>query len=277
MIGTALSHYRVLERLGAGGMGEVYRARDERLGRDVALKVVRADVFADETARARLMREARTASSVNHPNICVIHEVGEHEGRVFVIMELLDGRTLAQAIAERRVSHEEALRLGIQLADALAHAHERGIIHRDVKSANVVITHDGRAKVLDFGVARRVASRRADGPDVTMDALTDPSNAGPTDLVGTLAYLAPEVLRGEPAGPSSDLWSLGVVLYEMAGGRRPFEGRTSFELSAAILHTGPPPLPADVPQAFAGAIERCLRKDPRDRFGSARDLKIALE
>src|SRR5574340_39807 len=228
MVGHTISHYRVIEKLGAGGMGEVWRAHDTQLDRDVALKVLPADRFADETARTRLVREARLASRLNHPHICTIHEVGESDGQAYIAMELVEGRTLTARLAQGALPTDEILRVGQQVADALAHAHERSVVHRDLKSANMILTPEGRVEVLDFGLAKRMSSAQPEeAPTQAINSLTAPGL-----VVGTLAYMAPEQLRGEAADARSDIWALGVVLYEMAAGRRPFQGKSSFDVSS---------------------------------------------
>jgi serine/threonine-protein kinase len=271
MTGKTLGHYRMVEKLGEGGMGEVWRAHDTQLDRDVALKVLLADALTDETARARLVREARLASKLNHPHVCTIHEVGESEGRAYIAMELIEGETLSARVAQGALPAEDLLRLGQQVADALAHAHERGVVHRDLKSANVVVTPEGRAKVLDFGLAKRLSGEALEEA-TTRTELTERGA-----VAGTLAYMAPEQLRGQPADARSDVWALGVMLYEMAAGRRPFQGQTGFELSSAILNQAPPPLPAGVPGALQPVIERCLAKDPGARYQRAGEVRAALE
>jgi serine/threonine-protein kinase len=277
MIGQRLAHFRVIEKIGAGGMGEVYKAHDEQLDRDVAIKVLPAGSFRDPSARARLLREARTASKLNHPHICTIHEVGEADGQAYIAMELVEGQPLSARLAGGALPVEQVLRYGLQLADALAHAHQRGIIHRDLKSANVIITPEGRAKVLDFGLAKRLSGEQlAEATTQTMDSLT-----GPGTIVGTLAYMAPEQLRGQPADARSDIWALGVVLYEMAAGQRPFQGQTGFELSSAILSQPPPPLPpgpgGPLPAELGEVIERCLQKEPAERYQRSSEVQAALE
>jgi serine/threonine protein kinase len=206
--GARLGPYEVVARIGAGGMGEVWRARDTRLERDVALKVLPAEAVADEVARARLLREARLASKLNHPHICTIHEVGEADGQVYIAMELVEGQTLAERLSEHSLSAEEVLRFGQQLADALSHAHEHGVVHRDFKSANVIITPEGRAKVLDFGLAKRLVG--AEASEATTLSRATLTEAGA--IAGTPAYMAPEQLRGLAADTRSDIWALGVVL-----------------------------------------------------------------
>ena len=277
MIGQRLGHFRIVEKIGAGGMGVVYRAHDEQLDRDVAIKVLPAGAFRDPSARARLLREARTASKLNHPHICTIHEVGEADGQAYIAMELVEGQPLSARLAGGALLVEQVLRYGLQLADALAHAHERGVVHRDLKSANVIITPEGRAKVLDFGLAKRLSGEQvAEATTQTMDSLT-----GPGAVVGTLAYMAPEQLRGQPADARSDVWALGVVLYEMAAGQRPFQGQTGFELISAILSQAPPPLRPGpggaLPAELRAVIERCLEKDPGERYQRSEEVRAALE
>ena len=269
--GTLLGNFEVLGPLGTGGMGEVYRARDRRLQRDVALKVLPESAVADPIARERLLREARLASSLNHPNICTIYEVGEDGGRVFVAMELVEGRSLHDVIGPTGLAAATALRYGIQVADALAFAHERGVVHRDLKSVNVMVTSEGRVKVLDFGLARHVHGAGEAGDLTRSISLTEPGV-----IVGTARYLSPEVLHGQEAGPKSDQWALGVLLHEMLTGATPFEGTTSFELGAAILHAAPHPLPATVPAPVRAVIARCLEKDPAHRYARAGEVSAAL-
>ena len=272
MSSRALGHYQILAKIGAGGMGEVYRAHDEALDRDVALKLLPADSFSDANARARLLREARTASQLNHPNICTIHEVGEAEGQAYIAMELVEGQPLSARLAAGALPAEEVLRFGLQLAEALGHAHERSVVHRDFKSANVILTPEGRAKVLDFGLAKRVSGEEMDEVTRSQASLTQPGA-----LVGTLAYMPPEQLRGQPADARSDIWALGAVLYEMATGARPFQGQTGFELSSAILNQRPAALPGKVPLELKAVIERCLEKEPAQRYQRAGEVRAALE
>ena len=271
MTGRRLAHFRIGEKLGAGGMGVVYRARDEELERDVAIKVLPTASFHDPTARARLLREARTASKLNHPNICTVYEVGEADGQAYIAMELVEGQPLSKRLDGGALPVAEVLRCGLQLANALAHAHQHGVIHRDLKCANVIITPEDRAKVLDFGLAKRL------GGESLAEATTQTELTRSGAVVGTLAYMAPEQLRGQPADERSDIWALGVVLYEMAAGARPFKGQTGFDLSSAILKEAPRPLSAEVPAELRTVIGRCLEKDPPRRCQSASEARTALE
>jgi len=267
---ATIAHYTILERLGAGGMGAVYRARDERLGRDVALKLLPAEIFADPDARARLLKEARLASALNHPNVCTIYEAGDADGQAYLAMELVRGRPLGAMIPRDGLPTQSVLDYGAQIADALEHAHAEGVVHRDLKAANVVVTGEGRAKVLDFGLAQRVPIAGADATDAATL-----SQSG--SIAGTPPYLSPEVLRGEPADARSDIWALGILLYQMASGGMPFRGETGPALSAAILKDPAPPLPARVPAGLRSVIARCLEKDPARRYRNAGEVRAALE
>jgi serine/threonine protein kinase len=269
MIGQTLDHYRVLEQIGEGGMGVVYRARDEVLNRDVALKVLAQDAL-DKVSPGHLLREAQTASSLSHPNICTIHQVGQTGDDFYVVMELIEGRSLSDLITATGLSVETVTRYGTQIADALAHAHDRGIVHRDLKGSNVMVTPEGRVKVLDFGLATRL--EREGLSDVTLSY-----SSLETKLVGTLPYMAPEILRGEKGDHLSDVWALGVLLYEAAAGGLPFRGKTGFELTSAILREPPPPLPATIPYGLAAVIQRCLMKQPPERYQRASEVRAALE
>jgi serine/threonine-protein kinase len=272
MEGRYLGSYRIGTLIGAGGMGEVYRAHDEKLQRDIAIKVLPAAAVDDHVAAARLLREARAAAALNHPNICTVHEVGEHEGQAFIAMELIDGAPLHSAVPEGiGLPVDRVLDYGIQIADALAHAHERGVLHRDLKTANIVITKAGRAKVLDFGLAKRLLP--------TADVVTETTNTVTImgGHAGTPAYMAPEQLRGLPSDARSDVWAFGVVLYELTAGERPFAGKTLYELSSAILNAEPRPLPPRVPPELQSVVERCLDKDPANRFQRADQVVEALQ
>ena len=264
------SHYHVVEQIGAGGMGVVYRVRDTHLDRDVALKVLPASVLADETARARLLREARLAASLNHPHICTIYEVSEADGQLHIAMELVSGRPLSDLIPSDGFPLERVVRYGAQIADGLGHAHDQGVVHRDLKGANVLVTTDGRAKILDFGLATR-HQHEVEGATRSL------ATFGPGVVAGTLPYMAPEVLRGERADARGDIWALGVVLYEMASGGLPFSGHTGFELTSAILRDSPAPLPPSVAAGLATIVQKCLRKDPAERYQRAAEVRAALE
>jgi len=275
--GTSFGSYEDLSPLGAGGMGEVWQARDPRLERQVALKVLPSADEADDASRKRLLREARMASKLNHPYVCTIYEVGEAEGLTFIAMELVEGESLADKLAAGPLAPEQVLRYGEQVAEALEHAHSRGVVHRDLKCANVVITPEGRAKVLDFGLAGRLRG------EVHGEASTQSMESAELSgkIAGTLPYMAPEQLRGQPADSRSDLWALGIMLYEMAAGRRPFRGSTGFELSSEILGQPTPPLPqtatGQLPAQLQAAIDHCLEKDPDARYQRAGEVRAALE
>ena len=269
MIGRTLGQYRVDARLGSGGMGVVYRAYDVRLQRTVALKVVhQRPSFAIEDDH--MLQEARTVSALNHPNICTVYDVAEIDGQTFIAMEYVSGRPLSQVIPPGGLPFEDVVRYATEVADALAHAHDRGVIHRDLKSANVVIAADGRAKVLDFGIARRI--------EVPSTADTSSGRQDPLGgIPGTTAYIAPEVLLGDPADARSDIWALGVLMFEMATGEMPFTGRNQFDLTSAIIRAAPAALPPHVPVALRGVILRCLAKDPLQRYQRASEARAALE
>ena len=272
MLEHTIGHYRIVEKLGAGGMGEVSRAHDTKLGRDVALKVLPASALADPEARARLIEEARSASALNHPHICHVYEVDEADGVSYIAMELVVGRPLAAMIPLDGLPFESVVRYAGQIADALAHAHERGIIHRDLKSLNVVITPESRAKVLDFGLAKRLPEHAA--AEVTSSRLAV-ADAG--TIAGTVPYLAPEILRGADADARTDIWSLGVLLYEMTAGHVPFRGGTGFELTSAILNDSPALLPGTVPVGLRAVIQHCLAKEPGQRYRIASEVRAAIE
>jgi hypothetical protein len=273
LIGDVLGHYRIVSKMGQGGMGVVYRAHDEVLERDVAVKLVRKSTPAEKSSGDNLLHEARAASALSHPNICTIHEVGEFAGELYMVMELVDGVTLKTRLGDLGLPIESVLHYGVQIAAALAHAHSRGIVHRDMKSANVIITPEGLVKVLDFGLARRPPAPVAG--DAT--ASIGPDDRGEGEIAGTLAYMAPEVLRGEPANHRSDLWALGVVLYEAATGQLPFHGATNLEVSSAILREQPAPLPELIPPGLRAIIQKCLAKEPAQRYQQAGEVQAALE
>jgi Tol biopolymer transport system component/predicted Ser/Thr protein kinase len=270
--GTRLGSYEIISAVGSGGMGVVYRAHDSKLQRTVAIKVLGdGGEVADEASRQRLLHEARAASALNHPNVCVIYEVDESAGPAFIVMEYVDGKPLSELIPTNGMPREALLRYGMQIADALAHAHDRGIIHRDLKSSNVIVSKDGRAKVVDFGLARRVA-RPAVDVSTSSNILTVDAK-----LAGTLSHMAPEVLQGDSPTVASDIWALGVLLYELSSGHLPFSGRTPFDLSAAILRGVPPPLPAHVQPSVRMIVARCLAREPGERYGAAGEVRAALQ
>jgi TolB-like protein len=274
LIGRTLSHYHITAAIGAGGMGEVYRANDTKLGRDVALKVLSAQMAHDPNRLARFQREARSVAALNHPHIVTIFSVEEAEGVHFLTMELVEGQSLERLIPAGGLPVERIVEIASALADALTAAHEKGIVHRDLKPANVMLTDDGRVKVLDFGLAKDVRADKSSDATQTF--------AGQTAMgvvMGTPTYMSPEQVAGRVLDHRTDIFSLGVILYEMASGRRPFEGASSAELASAILRDTPRPLSefrADLPEELGMLIQRCLDKDPQDRFPSARDLRDAL-
>jgi serine/threonine protein kinase len=270
MIGQVLGHYRIVEKLGEGGMGAVYRARDEVLHRDVALKVLVKSAAVDAAAKENLLHEARASSALSHPNICTIHEVSEVDG--YIVMELVQGKPLNALSGSAGLPVESILRYGVQIARALAHSHDRNIIHRDLKGSNIVVTPDGMVKILDFGLARRVSGSTVDDATHSIDM---PDSA--QRIAGTLPYMAPEILRGDEADFRSDLWALGAVLYEAASGQPPFQGRTSFEISSAILQETPAALPSRIPPGLRAIIERCLTKQSAQRYQRAGEVQAALE
>jgi serine/threonine protein kinase/tetratricopeptide (TPR) repeat protein len=267
-IGTRIGDYEITERLGSGGMGHVYRARHLRLECDHAIKVLRAG--GDATADARLLAEARKAARLSHPNICTVYHVGEHEGRAYLIMELVPGVTLQQRLHGGPLPLDAARRYSFQVADALAHAHESGVIHGDLKPANIMVTPQGHVKVLDFGVARRVA-----GSGTGESTTRETEHSAP--LAGTLRYMPPEALRNECVDTRGDVWSLGVVLYEMLTGRSPFRGETAFELSSSILRDAPAPFSSTRPSGIEPVVLRCLEKDVARRYQTAGEVRAALE
>ena len=271
MIGEILGHCRVIAKIGEGGMGVVYRAYDEVLHRDVAIKVVKKDPSLDSSSRQNLLEEARASSSLAHPNICTIHDVGDIEGDLYIVMELVEGKSLQALVGETGLPAEAVMRYGVQIASALARAHDRGIVHRDLKTANIVVTSEGLVKVLDFGLARRIGGI-LEGPTLSFSTVQ-----GASSVSGTLAYMPPEVLRGNVADSRSDLWALGVVLYEAASGRLPFGGRTGFEITAAIMREIPAPLGPPVPPGLWAIILRCLAKEPMQRYQRATEVQAALE
>ncbi len=274
MIGRTLAHYRISSALGVGGMGEVYQATDTKLGRDVAVKVLPPAMASDPERLARFEREARSVAALNHPHIVTLYSVEESDGITFLTMELVQGDSLDARIPQGGFPLDRILAIGAAVAEALDAAHQQGIVHRDLKPANVMLTADGRVKVLDFGLAKDL--RTPDRAEVTMTA------AGQTQagmVMGTPAYMSPEQLAGRPVDHRTDIFSLGVLLYQMSSGQRPFEGGSSIELASAILRDVPRPLAdlrADVPAALATLVQRCLEKDRERRMQTAREVAREL-
>jgi serine/threonine protein kinase len=275
---TKLGRYEIVSLIGAGGMGEVYRARDPKLGRDVAIKVLPAAFSADAERLRRFEQEAQAAGALNHPNILSIYDVATHDGSLYVVSELLEGETLRERMSGAALPPRKAIDYALQIASGLAAAHEKGIVHRDLKPENLFITKDGRVKILDFGLAKLIEP--LDGSAVHADAPTRRINTEPGAVMGTAGYMSPEQVRGRGVDHRSDIFSFGTVLYEMLSGKRAFKGESAVEALNAILKEDPPDL-STTNSMIAPALERvvrhCMEKSPEERFQSARDLAFALE
>jgi serine/threonine protein kinase len=271
--GTFLGPYEILAPLGAGGMGEVYRARDARLGRDVAIKVLPPDVARDADRRARFEREARAVAALSHPNILALHDIGVENDQLFVVTELLVGQSLAERLAEGAVPVRKAVEIAVAIARGLAAAHGKGIAHRDLKPANVFLLADGHVKILDFGLARSMSPDDQGAGDTY-------ASTNPGTILGTAGYMAPEQVRGQQVDGRADLFALGVVLYEMVTGRQAFARDSIVETLNAILKEEPPELMttlSDLPPTLDRIVRHCLEKNPAQRFQSAHDVIFALE
>jgi len=276
MIGKILGHYRVLEKIGSGGMGEVYRASDERLGRDVALKILKPSLAHDQDRLRRFEQEARAAAALSHPNIVAIFDIGMHEGGPYIVSELLEGQTLRERLLDGPVKRRQALDYATQIAQGLVAAHEKRIVHRDLKPENLFITKDGRVKILDFGIAKLTTTDFGAEPS-SAASMTTQTKSG--SVLGTVAYMSPEQLRAKAVDHRSDIFSFGAILYEMLTGKRAFAGETQVDTITAILREDPPEMireGSDIPVAFEQVVRHCLEKEPENRFQTARDLAFAL-
>src|SRR2546425_940506 len=278
LVNQTISQYKVLSLLGEGGMGEVYRARDTKLGRDVAIKVLPATFSADAERLRRFEQEAQAAGALNHPNILVIFHIGSHESAPYIVSELLEGETLRERTAGAALPQRKAIDYALQTAHGLAAAHAKGIVHRDLKPENLFVTNDGRVKILDFGLAKLTGA--SDGTQSQTEVPTRRVDTDAGMVMGTMGYMSPEQLKGQPADHRSDIFSFGAILYEMLSGKRAFRGDSMAETMSAILREDPPDL-SETNKTVSPALERvvrhCLEKNPAERFHSARDLAFAIE
>src|ERR1700738_4274078 len=284
--GTKLGPYEIQSPLGAGGMGEVYRARDTRLDREVAVKVLAAHLSENLELRARFEREAKAISGLQHPNICVLYDVGRQDGVDFLVMEYLQGETLAARLARKPLTPDETLHIGIEVADALDKAHRSGIVHRDLKPSNVMLTKGGTTKLLDFGLAKlqSFGSGTQSAAPAFSAVATGARMASPVtvagSVVGTMQYMSPEQIQGKEADARSDIFAFGAMLYEMLNGKRPFEGKSQLSVASAVLEKEPDPISKIqplTPPSLEHVVQTCIAKDPDQRFQSVHDLKLQLQ
>jgi len=287
--GTKFGPYEIQSQLGAGGMGEVYRARDTRLDRTVAIKVLASHLSSSPELKQRMEREARAISSLNHPNICHLYDIGSQDDADYLVMEFLEGETLAERLRKDALPLNEVFKIGIAIAEALAVAHRQGIVHRDLKPGNIMLTQAG-AKLMDFGLAKPLGLQNTGPASGTTPSFTAaPTLSGPSPLtpltaagtvIGTIQYMSPEQIEGKEADARSDIFAFGAVLYEMAAGKRPFQGKSQISLASSILESDPEPISALkplTPSAFEHVVTTCLRKNPEERFQTAHDIKLELQ